>query len=570
MVVVHHCCTTFLTVAFVYVDASELNALLIDPANPVAVLAGAWVSVPMPTGVLDAWRWKSVVIDGLSTSSGWRRTRARCQQDEGMSRLGGTEDLKLERVLEAVERIEEFSGAAIVALVAQGTPNPLHHHLAQGLRRGSIREVITPNFDELIEQALGSPQSSDEPRPSKRPIVRHPHGRASEPASLRHILARFEERLPPGEHEEVARSLSGEVVCLGWAATDPDLLAAMREGSGTIHFLIARDEPDEATASNLKELAKVRPLKLYRGGFEQLSQGGGPVVSLPSTDDFAPTLEEVRSFIAGLPVAEVRRAYVALSYEYSLATTHQADQAALLSEWQEMGLSDQRERHLFLMSNAELAQASGRSLYAAWLNLRDFTATRDPYRISEAGDAIERSLRGLNPLKGPLGLTFHLSAISLYERGGKPSPPWARARLARALTRMGRCTSAETILTEIIDNESDGLDLWVRAHCYRLRALARARGSGAQSWEHDIGVAIRLFEFAGRRLEVGNTLRARALCEVIAGETQWRNRSMKSLEDARKQYELATDASAPALLQTQILVTRRLGRRTAAFLLTSL
>lgn len=45
---------------------------------------------------------------------------------------------------------------------------------------------------------------------------------------------------------------------------------------------------------------------------------------------------------------------------------------------------------------------------------------------------------------------------------------------------------------------------------------------------------------------------------------------MASLEDARKQYQLATDASAPALLRTQTLLTHRLGRRTAAFLLSSL
>lgn len=485
--------------SFTYGDASELNALLSDATNPVTVLAGAWVSVPMPSAILDAWRWKSVVIHGLSVSSGWRRTAVRRQQDAGMSHLGSPEDLKLERVLEAVEGVREFSGAAIVALVAQGRPNALHHHLAQGLRRGSIRVVITPNFDELIEQALNNLEGLDGIDAPKRPAVLHPHGRASDPGSLRHILARFEQRLPPAEHEEVARSLSGDVVCLGWAATDPDLLAAMREGSGTVHFLIARDQPDEATARSLRELETVRPLKVYRGGFERLSQGGGPSVSLPSQHDFAPTLEGVQNFIATLPVAEVRRAYVALSYEYSLATDHQADQAALLNEWQEMGMSDERQRHLLLLSKAELAQASGRSVYAAWLNLRDFAATRNPYRISEAGDALERSLRGLNPLKGPLGLGIHKSAISLYERSGKPSPPWARARLARALTRVGRCAPAEAILNEIIENESDGLDLWVRAHCYRLRALATARGYGGRArWEEDIEVAIRLFEFAGR------------------------------------------------------------------------
>lgn len=546
-----------------YADAGELVALLESPDEPVTVLAGAFVSVYMPSAVLDAWRWKHALIHALSRAAGWCPTDVRRQQDEGMSHLGDPEDLKLERVLEAVERVRVGAGAQIVQLVADGYPNALHEWLAEGLRRGSIAEVVTPNFDELLEHALAETQSTVEG------VISHPHGHVSNPTSLRHLLSRFDQRLPEDEHQRTAQSLSRQVVCLGWAGTDPDLIAALQEGRRQVHFLIAKDKPDVATAQNLEKLAASRPVRVYTGGFERVTACGGPQLDFPPERAYAASRKRISAFIDGLPVEEVRRAYVALSYEYSLGTRHEVDHVSLLKEWHAAGLRGSREHHLWLMSKAEHAQATGRSSYSAFLNLRDYRKSQDPYRISEAGDALERSMRGLNPLKSPLGLATHGATMLLYKRRDEQPPAWARARFARALTRMGQNARAKNVLDAILISESDGLDLWVRAHCYRLRALATAH-LPASGWEQDLEVAGNLFEFAGRPLEVGNVWRARAVCEIIAGRADWRVRAMKSLDRAAKQYELATDASAPALLRAQQAITGRLGRRTAAALLTSL
>jgi len=42
------------------VDAADLARLLADRARPVAVIAGAWLSGPLPSAVMDTWRWKEV------------------------------------------------------------------------------------------------------------------------------------------------------------------------------------------------------------------------------------------------------------------------------------------------------------------------------------------------------------------------------------------------------------------------------------------------------------------------------------------------------------------------------
>lgn len=542
-----------------YADATELIEVLNEDRRPVAVIAGAWLSLPLPSAIPDAWHWKHHLISSLSRAGQWPDPEHQASMIEHLSRLGTGEDLKLERVLEAIETQRPGSSARIVRLVAQGDPNPLHHHLTSLLATGAVTSIVTPNFDELIEAAApGTTTWTTGDGPPVRAEVMHVHGRASDPASLRHVLSRFTRTFPDDEHQLVSSILADEVVCLAWAGTDPDLQAALAEGTGTVHMLIAGDHPAEDTRAIMTTLAGHRPVVLYRGGFETMAGSEFPQLELPDDADFAPAGAAIAQEVSALDTAGARRAYVSLSFEYSIGVQHEHDHACLLEEWRRVGNSTGTERHLYTLSVAEHAQATGRPHVAFVLNLAEFLRTHDALLVSEAGDAFERIWHGYVLGRGPMGYLFQTLSIALYHRSGTIPPPWVRARLARTLLRLGRDRRAVRILDEILASPHD-LDIWVRAHAHRLRAIGIA--SHQPDWRQDIDSAVELFQFAARSLEAGSAFRASALCEMLEGRPGWRDRAVKALEQARTHYERASDASAPALLRSQERMLRELGRR---------
>lgn len=551
-----------------YADAADLASLLADPGRPVAVIAGAWLSVPLPSAVMDAWRWKQTLIVSLSRTAGWRESDRLQKYNEALSNLGSREDLKLERVLEAIEQARPSTSERIVAAVASSRPNPLHEYLSKLVEAGAVSCVVDLNFDELLETAvdphLAVWTTGEEPRAAK---VLHVHGRASRPESLRHVLSRFALRLPRPEHVLVAGALAGEVVTLGWAATDPDVVAALSEGHGPIHVLIAGDEAVGDTAEQVRKLAANRPVSVYRGGFQRMADGGAPEVAVPQRDEFTAIRLWIDRELSALAPSAARRAYSVLSYEYSIGVQHGATQTHrdLLSQWRTLAQKDSRDRELYLLARAETAQATGQPARAALLNLVVYARTRDPYLLSEVGDALERTWKGRSPLRGLYGISFHSASLLAYRRRRLKPPPWVRARRCRSLLHLGRDAAAAATLDEILSAADDVLDIWVRAHCHRLRAIATAKHSS--TWRSDINAAIELFRFAGRTLEVGSTFRAESLCELLEGKPGWPLRADDAVERAAASYGSAADFSAHSLLRQQRWVLHHLPRRLAIVLL---
>ncbi|MFL2002304.1 hypothetical protein [Microbacterium sp. A1-JK] len=551
---------------FSFRDASELHRLISDTAQPVMLIVGAWVSTQAPSSIPDAWRWKRALISSLSEASGWPTESFYTDLSERLSDLRTSQDLKLERVLEGIESTRRGASSALVKSVAAGSPNAVHRYIAACLDSRAVSGVVCLNFDELIQAAEPGRFTTWNTGEACSPAdIYHVHGSASRPDSLRHVLSRFNLRLPHAEHDMIVDALSGDVVALGWAASDPDVLSTLREGTGTLHVLIAGDHPDPTTERDLTSIADRRRVVFYRGGFERLAFGGGPGFRYPDDASFEGARRKIQEIVEGIPLSAARRAFAALSYEHAIGNRRFENHRELLTRWSRLGSTDV-ERDLIDRSVAELLQATGRPGKAGWINVKLYRRDRDPYLLSEAGDAWERTLRGFNPFGRVTGLLLHSKAIRRYREVGIVAPRWVSVRLARALMWVGRTRRAGSLLDKALNESEDDSNLWERAHCHRLRALARARG-GDTRWTDDIELAKTLFTFAGRTLEVGSVHRSAALCEMLMGQAGWRDRAVDELNFADEAYRAARDHSADARLSVQRLVTRAAPRQLGAFAL---
>lgn len=133
--------------------------------------------------------------------------------------------------------------------------------------------------------------------------------------------------------------------------------------------------------------------------------------------------------------------------------------------------------------------------------------------------------------------------------------PWARARLARALSGVGLHSLARRHIAQALeDASSTDTSLWVRGHLHRLRAIESAYAG--ESWTEDLEDALEAFRFDNRPLEMGSVHRAAAACYLIAGRAGWRDEAMSSLDRCEEFYRTAADASAFPLLRTQRVITK--------------
>jgi hypothetical protein len=334
-----------------------------------------------------------------------------------------------------------------------------------------------------------------------------------------------------------------------------------------VHFLISGVEPAPDTLRALRELSGRRPVVVYRGGFERMESGGAPAIYPPRESALTPRLDAILDEVVALPADKARRAFCALSYEYSIGVRDYARHRELLRVWRKSGFVAEKERSDYRLSVAEDAQARGRPARAVLLNLAEYRVGRNPYLLSEAGDALERVGRGLIPMVGSCALLLHQASSRRFISSKREVPAWVLARTARVFVKRGRSAQAVAILTGVLAR-GEGQDLWVRAHCHRLRAIGLALET--LDWRADAEEARRLFEFAGRTLEVGSTWRSAAMCEVIEGRIDWRVRSESCLEKATDAYERAADHSSGLRLRVQKVITRAFPRRVAAFLLVRL
>lgn len=529
-------------------------AACLDPPGGIALVVGAGISLPAPSRLPTAGDWKAHLLAVLAHRAdlGFESDPTLRAYLHDLSRLGSTTDLKLEAVLQTIDdKAPGLARALVRAAIDGATPNPLHDFVVERLRSGAARCVVTPNFDELIETAAGGALSSwTTGEAPTRAQVLHPHGRVGSPSSLRHTLNRFDARLPLPEHELVAEALAGEVVALGWSATDPDLLAALNEGTGSVHVLIQGSVPTPETHATLEKLAELRPVVLHPGGFAQLVPN--LIFDTGRQLDIGPAgRTKTETCLRRLPAPDARSAVAHLSFRSPRPNPRHE---LVLNAWSARA-GPASERVLLRLAEAEEAQAGNRPGRAVLYNLRVWASTKDPAYLSASADALERVGRGLNPLKRVLALPVHAAAVWLQSRRSAHVDPWVRARLARSISGVGLHRAAGRQIDKALEDAyAADSSLWVRGHLHRLRALESAHVG--KPWGRDIDHALEVFRFDNRTIEMGSVHRARAACIVITGQPGWRAEALRSLERCEELYRQGPDASALPLLRAQRSITR--------------
>ncbi|AEF38303.1 hypothetical protein JDM601_4303 [Mycolicibacter sinensis] len=542
---------------------AELTAAVSGHGRSVVVLTGAGISMPEPSRLPGAWAWKTELLKALAARSdlgfdGLGRSDLRQHLDD-LAHLGETTDIKLEATLQAIDDAQPALAQQLVECVIHGVPpNAIHEYLARAVISGAVRTVVTPNFDELIEDAAavyGSPLTQwVTGEPPRLAHVLHVHGTATAVRSLRHTLNRFELRLPTDEHRLVADVLRDEVVALGWSATDPDILSALAEGSGPVRVLLAGHDPAPETAQTLEALARRRPVILYPGGFDA-AFGRQRWPSHSREQDVTPSgVTPTQSVIDRLSVPHARTAIAHLSFRHQLRAPQ--DQVVLDAWASRIRRDDPHDVLAFRRAMVEQRQASRKVLNAALIQAAICIMTADPHDLSTLGDVIERIGGGLNPFKRVIGLPFHVTAVMLMARRGRVDP-FARARLARALDGLGLVRPAKVQLQRAFASlDADASDIWVRGHLHRLLAAVKVRLDSTCDWQSDIATALELFRFDNRSLEMGNVYRTEAMCHVVSGRLGWRADAAHSLAMAEHHYRIAADASAFGLLRLQRRIIR--------------
>jgi hypothetical protein len=517
--------------------ARELADLLTGRSRPCVVVAGAAVSSVPPSRLPAAEAWKAQLLRALAAEARCRLSTAEVHQ------LAASPALKLEAVLAELDEHGELGRSLVAELDAGAAPNPLHRLLARGLLDGSVRAVVTPNFDGLLTAALLAearalgvvlPRGWADPWVITRPwrddaLIYQVHGASADPATLRHSFRTINAGFPPDVRAGVAALLAEPLVCLGWAATDPDLLQTAARGE-PVWFLQYRACTDPAQAEDgARNLAAPREVRVVGGGFAAVFAAlGWPD---PGFDSSGASVEAAtRAGVAALAEPEALAVLSACTYRASVADrAHRAIDDLVLE-------TQRQRRHIqpdsYWAARAARAQQRGGALLtgpatATVLFARAALASGNQRRWSDSADTLVMLGYGLVP--GLRRLTRHAHAHA--RRAEPPGPERARLALrqARDLASSGRLDAATTVIEEGLQ-ETAG-DMYLEAHLLRWRAIVRAR-QGRSGWLADLDAARDLFTFEGRTLELADLLRTRAF--IVAYATGDTATARALLDDALK------------------------------------
>lgn len=118
-----------------------------SPQKPIAILAGAGVSVPQPAGLPTALQLLESLVCVIEGSEAERERLLGCLSCNRSDGLG----IRFEGVIEILQGICDPELDILDVFLESECSNTYHHILAGLIRQGHV--VFTPNFDTLIEQA---------------------------------------------------------------------------------------------------------------------------------------------------------------------------------------------------------------------------------------------------------------------------------------------------------------------------------------------------------------------------------------------------------------------------------
>lgn len=210
------------------------------------VLCGAGISIA--SGIPSALTMKRALL---------RRIGA----DERETRQLVEDAYPFEAFMEAFH--EEVGITRLFADCARVSPSAAHRLLADLVRLVRLGSIQTTNFDELIEQAVGTPTA----------VVTKLHGTVSDPASIAVTLEGVagHSLLPPRERAITTMFAEGEhdaVLVIGYSCSDEfDISPAIEAlGDGLKRVWIVEHEPGADRAEDIIERRERNPFRRCRDG----------------------------------------------------------------------------------------------------------------------------------------------------------------------------------------------------------------------------------------------------------------------------------------------------------------
>ena len=212
-------------------DARQfLTGLWSAPARQSTVFVGAGISVPKPSCLPSA---KDVIEQVVQALGGHRALDAQCRDLlESVRRA----NVKLEVLLEIVQRTAPANLSALFKVFDSLNPNLYHHFLARLLKANSISHIVTPNFDRLIEKAFRDELNvfvteADHSRRS-HPAIYKIHGTVERPETIIAVLKQVSRGLGSNKRQLLLETLSQTCIVLGWSDDDIDLTPAFFQAQG--------------------------------------------------------------------------------------------------------------------------------------------------------------------------------------------------------------------------------------------------------------------------------------------------------------------------------------------------
>lgn len=220
-------------------DFSECLREIVESARlrRLAVLAGAGISRNPPSSLPLANDLKLYIVEKICSAANIARFYGvRLGQEGDISKK--IKSYPLEAMIEHISRNHEIL-SALAELFKTGSPNKNHNLIARLVQKGFLREVLTTNFDLLIEDALkninsskgvkfnvyyAEKQFSEAILDSSLPTIYKIHGSADDKDSMRITLSQVASQAMSESRVRILThffgSGSGDILVLGYSLGD--------------------------------------------------------------------------------------------------------------------------------------------------------------------------------------------------------------------------------------------------------------------------------------------------------------------------------------------------------------
>jgi len=194
--------------------------------HPMSFFVGAGISMPMPSGLPSAKSVITNVIEALCIEPGldnYRRDLPNRVLDAGMN---------MEVLLEIIHH-NCANLNALFSMFESNEPNLYHYFLARLIEANLVKNVVTTNFDSLIEKAsrVNLKVMANEPEHAMRNTrsLFKIHGTVDRPDTMIAVLQQVSRGLGLNKRQLLKDTLENTCIVIGWSDYDIDLTPSFFE-----------------------------------------------------------------------------------------------------------------------------------------------------------------------------------------------------------------------------------------------------------------------------------------------------------------------------------------------------